>query len=129
MINEERVQWFKEQLVSSGCIQISSTPQIPQPSVSTGTGIVYITGKNVNLRKGPGTQYDSIRKLNSPENYKVWGRSGGWLNLGGDQWVYENSEWLRFVPDGESVEHPVVGKMVSDSILDLPGLILMLWVQ
>ncbi|EJS63483.1 N-acetylmuramoyl-L-alanine amidase [Bacillus cereus] len=104
MINEGRVQWFKQQLVSGSgeTIQIPETPQIPQPPITSGTGIAYITGKNVNLRKGPGTQYDSIRKLNAPENYKVWGRSGGWLNLGGDQWVYENSEWLCFEADGQS---------------------------
>ncbi|MED2753725.1 N-acetylmuramoyl-L-alanine amidase [Bacillus thuringiensis] len=116
MINEGRVKWFKQQLVSGETIDISETPEIPQPSIASGTGIVYITGNNVNLRKGPGTQYDSIRKLNAPENYKVWGRSGGWLNLGGDQWVYKNAEWLRFVLNGQPSNTSVAGKRVESKV-------------
>ncbi|AZR78245.1 N-acetylmuramoyl-L-alanine amidase [Bacillus thuringiensis] len=119
MINEGRVQWFKQQLVDGETVQVPETPQIPQPPITSGTGIVYITGKNVNLRKGPGTQYDSIRKLNAPENYLVWGRSGGWLNLGGDQWVYENTEWLRFEADGQSSATSVVNKRVVSKVKGL----------
>lgn len=105
MINERRVQWFKQQ-----------TLQIPQSPITSGTGIVYITGKHVNLRKAPGTQYESIRKLNVPENYKIWGRSGGWLNVGDDQWVYKNTEWLRFAPDEKASNDSMAGKRVVPKV-------------
>ncbi|WP_328069271.1 N-acetylmuramoyl-L-alanine amidase [Bacillus mycoides] len=88
---------------SSAEVSVPDKPSKPAEVPTAVTdGVAYIEGNNVNLRKGPGTQYDSIRKLNAPENYKVWGRSGGWLNLGGNQWVYENSEWLHFEVDGQS---------------------------
>ena len=47
-------------------------------------GITYILGNNVNLRKGPGTNYGVIRQLNQPEAYQVWGEKDGWFNLGGN---------------------------------------------
>ncbi|WP_162148563.1 SH3 domain-containing protein, partial [Bacillus thuringiensis] len=51
-------------------------------------GVAYIDGYNVNLRSGPSTTNSVIRKLQKGEAYKVWGKVGNWLNLGGNQWVY-----------------------------------------
>ncbi|CUB58794.1 Bifunctional autolysin precursor [Bacillus subtilis] len=59
-------------------------------------GIAYIEGYNVNLRKGPGTSYSKIRQLNKPEAYVVWGEKDGWLNLGGDQWIYNDPSYTRY---------------------------------
>ncbi|PEZ05577.1 peptidase M15 [Bacillus sp. AFS018417] len=70
------------------------------PSSDCGEGITYIEGNNVNLRKGPGTGYGVIRQLNKGESYKVWGQSNGWLNLGGDQWVYNDCSYIRFTGNG-----------------------------
>ncbi|QWI73307.1 N-acetylmuramoyl-L-alanine amidase (plasmid) [Bacillus mycoides] len=61
------------------------------------TGIAYILGTNVNLRKSPSTNGAFIRKLNKPEAYQVWARQGDWLNLGGDQWVFYDPSYIRFV--------------------------------
>ncbi|MED2216534.1 N-acetylmuramoyl-L-alanine amidase, partial [Bacillus thuringiensis] len=55
----------------------------PTPSFSGETGIAYIGGNSINLRKGPGTGYGIIRQLGKGESYQVWGESNGWLNLGG----------------------------------------------
>jgi len=71
----------------------------PAPAPAPVTGIAYITGYNVNLRSGAGTGYSVIRQLNAPESYKVWAEKDGWLNLGGDQWVKNDSSFLRFVRD------------------------------
>lgn len=60
------------------------------------TGTAYIEGNRVNLRTGPGTGYGVIRQLNKGESYKVWGQSNGWLNLGGEQWVYNDSSYISF---------------------------------
>ncbi|MDM8364851.1 N-acetylmuramoyl-L-alanine amidase [Bacillus thuringiensis] len=80
-------------------------------------GIAYILGSNVNLRKGPGTNYGVIRQLNKPEAYQVWGEKDGWLNLGGDQWVKYNPAYIRFEKQ-ESV-NPVVGKRVVAKVDNL----------
>ena len=47
-------------------------------------GVGYIEGYNVNLRSGPSTDNSVIRKLQKGEDYKVWGKLGKWLNLGGN---------------------------------------------
>lgn len=65
-----------------------------------GIGIAYITGTNVNLRSGPGTEYSVLRKLNFPEEYIVCEESNGWLNLGGNQWVKNDPSFVRFERSG-----------------------------
>ncbi|PEQ31021.1 SH3 domain-containing protein [Bacillus thuringiensis] len=67
----------------------------PPPS-NDSVGIAYINGSNVNLRKGPGTGYGVIRQLGKGESYKVFGQTNGWLNLGGDQWVYNDPSYIRY---------------------------------
>ncbi|MEK4697782.1 N-acetylmuramoyl-L-alanine amidase [Bacillus sp. FSL M8-0063] len=69
------------------------------PTQKPVTGVAYILGTNVNLRKAPNVNGEFIRKLNKPENYKVWGKEGDWLNLGGDQWVKYDPSYIRFVQD------------------------------
>lgn len=59
-------------------------------------GVAYINGSNVNLRKGPGTGYGVIRQLGKGESYKVFGQTNGWLNLGGNQWVYNDPSYIRY---------------------------------
>ncbi|WP_144509117.1 N-acetylmuramoyl-L-alanine amidase [Bacillus mycoides] len=84
----------------------------PTPSLSDEMGIAYIEGNCVNLRKGPGTGYGVIRQLGKGESYKVWGQSNGWLNLGGDQWVYNDSSYIRYT--GESA--PATSKSSNDGV-------------
>ncbi|WP_324655821.1 SH3 domain-containing protein [Bacillus cereus] len=67
----------------------------PPPS-NDSVGIAYINGSNVNLRKGPGTGYGVIRQLGKGESYKVFGESNGGLNLGGDQWIYNDPSYIRY---------------------------------
>lgn len=67
----------------------------PPPS-NDSVGIAYINGSNVNLRKGLGTGYGVIRQLGKGESYKVFGQSNGWLNLGGDQWIYNDPSYIRY---------------------------------
>ncbi|HDR4892216.1 M15 family metallopeptidase [Bacillus cereus] len=67
----------------------------PPPS-NDNVGVAYINGSNVNLRKGPGTGYGVIRQLGKGESYKVFGQSNGWLNLGGNQWVYNDPSYIRY---------------------------------
>ncbi|HHL0970300.1 TPA: M15 family metallopeptidase [Bacillus cereus] len=69
---------------------------VTPPTSNDNVGVVYINGSNVNLRKGPGTGYGVIRQLGKGESYKVFGQSNGWLNLGGDQWIYNDPSYIRY---------------------------------
>ncbi|WP_412036389.1 N-acetylmuramoyl-L-alanine amidase [Bacillus pacificus] len=69
----------------------------PKPVV---TGVATILGTNVNLRKSPSTSAPIVRKMNKGEPpYKVWAKEGNWLNLGGNQWVYYDPSYIKFVQD------------------------------
>ncbi|HDV8362623.1 MULTISPECIES: SH3 domain-containing protein [Bacillus] len=69
---------------------------VTHPTSNDSVGVAYINGSNVNLRKGPGTGYGVIRQLGKGESYKVFGQTNGWLNLGGDQWVYNDPSYIRY---------------------------------
>ncbi|MEW4213517.1 M15 family metallopeptidase [Bacillus thuringiensis] len=69
---------------------------VAPPTSNDSVGIAYINGSNVNLRKGPGTGYGVIRQLGKGESYKVFGQSNGWLNLGGDQWIFKDPSYIRY---------------------------------
>ncbi|OTZ14328.1 SH3 domain-containing protein, partial [Bacillus thuringiensis] len=92
-------------------------PQQPNevPGVINEVGVAYIDGYNVNLRSGPSTTNSVIRKLQKGEAYKVWGKVGNWLNLGGNQWVYNDSSYIRYKEESSSVE----GKRVVSKVNDL----------
>ncbi|MCM0006110.1 N-acetylmuramoyl-L-alanine amidase [Bacillus paranthracis] len=90
---------FKSMVQGSNGSSGGSTVAPPTGGGDAGTeglGIVYIEGTNVKLRKSPSTSGEFIRYLNAPENYIVWAEKDGWLNLGGDQWVYGDPSYTRF---------------------------------
>lgn len=91
-------------------ISVSEKPSKPGEPIENVEGIAYIEGYNVNLRKGAGASYSVIRQLNKPESYKVWGEKDGWLNLGGDQWVYNNPSYIKF--EKKEPVNPIAGKRV-----------------
>lgn len=80
--------------------------------------IAYIEGYNVNLRKGPGTSYSKIRQLNKPEAYVVWGEKDGWLNLGSEQWIKNDSSYVKFSKKS-TVDSSIVGKRVVSKVNNL----------
>ncbi|WP_459503595.1 N-acetylmuramoyl-L-alanine amidase [Bacillus sp. C1] len=59
-------------------------------------GVADIRGTNVNLRSGPSTSSSIIRKLNAPESYLVYANQNGWLNLGGNQWIYNDPSYVKY---------------------------------
>lgn len=112
MLAEGRWNSFIERVQNAYNGGGNNVPQTPIPPSSSGTGIAYIEGNNVNLRKGPGTGYGVIRQLGKGECYQVWGELNGWLNLGGDQWVYNDSSYIRYT--GENA--PAPSKPSNDGI-------------
>ncbi|CAI8883108.1 N-acetylmuramoyl-L-alanine amidase [Bacillus sp. IT-79MI2] len=92
----------------------SKPEEVPTANVE---GVAYIQGNNVNLRKGPDASYSVIRQLNKPESYQVWGEKDGWLNLGGNQWVYNNPSYIKF--EKKEPVNPIVGKRVVSKVDNL----------
>ncbi|HDR3658659.1 TPA: hypothetical protein QCO67_005232 [Bacillus cereus] len=54
-------------------------------------GRVYIQGRNVNVRQGPGLNHTIIGKVDIPMNFLVSQQQMGWLEINGaDQWVFND---------------------------------------
>ncbi|WP_442852732.1 N-acetylmuramoyl-L-alanine amidase [Bacillus sp. UNC437CL72CviS29] len=102
---------------SSVEVSVPKQPSKPGEPITNVEGIAYIEGYNVNLCKGPGASYSVIRQLNKPESYKVWGEKDGWLNLGGNQWVYNNPSYIKF--EKKEPVNPIAGKRVVSKVDNL----------
>lgn len=96
-------------------VSVKPKPQEPSESVTEASGVAYIDGQNVNLRSGPSTSKNVIRKLQKGESYKVWGKVGNWLNLGGNQWIYNDTSYICYKEESSFVE----GKRVVSKVNDL----------
>ncbi|PHD02783.1 N-acetylmuramoyl-L-alanine amidase [Bacillus pseudomycoides] len=94
--------------------QPSKPAEVPTANVE---GVAYIQGNNINLRKGPDASYSVIRQLNKPEAYQVLGEKDGWLNLGGNQWVYNNPSYIKF--EKKELVNSIVGKRVVSKVDNL----------
>ncbi|MGH1256655.1 MULTISPECIES: N-acetylmuramoyl-L-alanine amidase [Bacillus] len=97
-------------------VTVEAKPQQPSGNVTEASGVAYIDGSNVNLRSGPSTSNSVIRKLQKNESYKVWGKLGNWLNVGGNQWIYNDSSYIRY-NSGQDVS--VVGKRIESKVNSL----------
>ncbi|MDM8361574.1 N-acetylmuramoyl-L-alanine amidase [Bacillus thuringiensis] len=99
-------------------VTVDAKPQKPNevPGTVEVNGIAYIEGYNVNLRSGPSTDNSVIRKLQKGEAYKVWGKLGNWLNLGGNQWIYYDSSYIRY---NETDASTIIGKRVISKMDNL----------
>jgi len=103
-------------------VTVEAKPQQPSESVTEASGVAYIDGQNVNLRSGPSTSNNVIRKLQKGESYKVWGKVGNWLNLGGNQWIYNDTSYIRYKEESLSVEGKrVVSKVNNLRFYDSPS--------
>ncbi|MCP8970782.1 glucosaminidase domain-containing protein [Ectobacillus ponti] len=92
--------WYNlggDQWCSAGAAYVSFSPSPPAPSAPKSIGIVEIL-TDLNLRRGPGTQFDIIRILRPGERYVVFTSSNGWYNLGGNQWCSAGTQYVRFIP-------------------------------
>ncbi|WP_244535169.1 N-acetylmuramoyl-L-alanine amidase [Gracilibacillus kekensis] len=52
-----------------------------------------IEGENLNVRTGPGTEYDVIAQVNPPENYPILEESGDWVKIqvtGEEGWIHKD---------------------------------------
>ncbi|MCQ6328424.1 N-acetylmuramoyl-L-alanine amidase [Bacillus cereus] len=116
-VSESQFRSDVQRAYNNSSVEVSVSSKPEEVLIAVTDGIAYIEGYNVNLRKGPGTNYGVIRQLNKPEAYQVWGEKDGWLNLGGDQWVKYNPAYIRLERQ-ESV-NPIVGKRVVAKVDNL----------
>ncbi|PEP80683.1 N-acetylmuramoyl-L-alanine amidase [Bacillus toyonensis] len=114
-VSEAQFRADVQRTYNSGEASVPDKPSQSGEPTSNIEGIAHILGYNVNLRKGAGTNYSVIRQLNKPEAYQVWGEKDGWLNLGGDQWVYNTPSYIRF--EKKEAVSSITGKRVV-SIVD-----------
>ncbi|WP_033716124.1 N-acetylmuramoyl-L-alanine amidase [Bacillus mycoides] len=97
-------------------VDAKSQEQSERPGTVDENGFVYIGGFNVNLRSGPSIGNSVIRKLQKGETYKVGGKVGNWLNIGGNQWIYYDSSYIRY--DGEEAS-TIAGKRAISKVNNL----------
>ncbi|UYX53365.1 N-acetylmuramoyl-L-alanine amidase [Bacillus thuringiensis] len=116
-VSEAQFRADVQRAYNNGGVSVPDNPSQPGEPTSNVEGIAYILGYNVNLRKGPDTSYSVIRQLNKPEAYQVWGEKDGWLNLGGDQWVYNNPSYIKF--EKKEAVSPIAGKRVVSKVDNL----------
>ena len=85
------------------------------PSSALEGGYFVVIGDNVNIRKGPGTQYASVRKATYGEEYISYTIQGNWVKTS-----YYNDEWISadYVVNYQTVvEHPQRKVKVSSGTL------------
>ncbi|AFU12952.1 N-acetylmuramoyl-L-alanine amidase family 2 [Bacillus thuringiensis MC28] len=116
-VSEAQFRADVQRTYNNGEVSVPDKPSQPGEPTSNVEGMAHILGYNVNLRKGPGTSYSVIRQLNKPEVYQVWGEKDRWLNLGGNQWVYNNPSYIKFEKN-EAVS-PIAGKRVVSKVDNL----------
>ncbi|MCP1285372.1 N-acetylmuramoyl-L-alanine amidase [Bacillus sp. S0635] len=102
-----------------GKVTVDTKPQEPVNNVTEAQGVAYIDGYNINLRSGPSTNNGVIRQLEKGESYKVWGKLGNWLNLGGNQWIYYNPSYIRYNGEQTSSVGSAEGKRVISKVDNL----------
>ncbi|RFT66728.1 N-acetylmuramoyl-L-alanine amidase [Bacillus clarus] len=50
--------------------------------------------------------------------YAVWAEKGGWLNLGGEQWIKNNPSYVKFSKKS-TVDSSIIGKRVVTKVDNL----------
>ncbi|MFQ6571454.1 N-acetylmuramoyl-L-alanine amidase [Bacillus sp. AF53] len=118
-VSESQFRADVQKAYEGATVTVKPKPQEPSQNVVGETGVAYIDGFNVNLRSGPSTNYGVIRQLNKGEAYQVWGKQGDWLNLGGNQWIYNNSSYIKYQGEQTTTSSSVVGKRVVSKVDDL----------
>ncbi|MEK9549421.1 N-acetylmuramoyl-L-alanine amidase [Bacillus thuringiensis] len=120
-VSEAQFRADVQRAYNNSSVEVSVPEQPSKPAevpTAVTDGIAFIEGYNVNLRKGPDTSYSKIRQLNKPESYIVWGEKDGWLNLGGEQWIKNDSSYVKFSKKS-TVDSSVVGKRVVSKVNNL----------
>ncbi len=101
------------------------TLQAEEFSVTDVTGVATIQADALNVRTGPGKEYEALGKAKAGEEYMVTGESGGWyrIDYNGTE-GYVTGEYVQFAEktsDGDSQKTEVPEEEVAP-IPGLPGI-------
>lgn len=110
---EERNDWYLVQVPGlgqgwvAGWLVASPAPAVPaapEPSRSISGSVKYltVTGSTVNVRKGPGTNFEIVAKIRINERYAVLAEQNGWYKIqaGSQQgWITGEYAKLSEVPE------------------------------
>ncbi|KFN02028.1 bacterial SH3 domain protein [Bacillus clarus] len=120
-VSEAQFRADVQRAYNNSSVEVSVPEKPSKPAevpIAVTDGVACIEGKNVNLRKGSGTNYSKIRQLNKPESYIVRAEKDGWLNLGGEQWIKYDSSYVKF-DKKNTVDSSIVGKRVVSKVDNL----------
>ena len=67
-------------------------PTTEKPTTKTTTKYVKTKGSNLNVRKGPGTNYTVVRQLKNGSKVTEYETKNGWSRIGNNEWV--SSDYL-----------------------------------
>ncbi|MGH0945178.1 SH3 domain-containing protein [Bacillus mycoides] len=64
-----------------------------------GCGVATINGDGINVRKGPSKNNNVVKQFNKTDTittYVVFKVFNGWLNVGGNQWIYYDPKYILY---------------------------------
>ena len=75
----------------------SSTPTAPSTSSSSSPiGIVEVLADSINVREEASFDYKVVKTIKKGQQYKVYQKSNGLYNLGGNQWCSAGASYVKF---------------------------------
>lgn len=100
-LNKVGSEWTKITVLRNGksgyiknkyVLELPKNPSAPEtPSKSGAAQAGTVTGKGVNVRKGPGSGYAKVTSLASGSKLRIWSQSGNWYFVttasGKDGWI------------------------------------------
>lgn len=81
-------------LASSAWAQPTTAPNYGK-DLHNKTVCSFITGNNVNVRRGPGNQYQVVTKLNRGDGVRATHRKGNWVAIAARVYGYAPNETYR----------------------------------
>ena len=95
---------------------VSADPGLATPG-SLARLIGRVTTEHLNVRAGPGTEFEVVRKLDLGADVTLVGQADGWVALDSGGWVFYSSEWIDLEDDLELLQvlSPDVGEAESAS--------------
>ena len=111
-VDDKKWQTFKAQLSAEAEDNTRAPAPAPAPSGATTVNYAYkVTVSDLNIRKGPGTNYDSAGYTGKGV-FTIVAEKGGWGKLkSGAGWISLNSKYGHKVSSGSTAPAPAPSKL------------------
>ncbi|WP_051317005.1 SH3 domain-containing protein [Ectobacillus panaciterrae] len=94
----------------------SSNFSAPSGGASSVTGTAFILANALHVRSEPSLSGSILKTVNQGEAYQVFYEQNGWYNVGGNEWISANANYVRFVPDGDIFHTTAPSSSLNDGI-------------